>query len=857
MKIDKIHIYGFGQWQDKTFDFKDDLQVFLGPNEAGKSTLYQFILQLLFGFANRKQKDEYYRPLHSLAYGGKIWLRTEELGSFTVERVEKQGQMLCQVHLSNGEQGGEELLQYCLSGMNGSWYDHFYGINLKALQAQQQLPLADLNQFYLNEGILGSQQLMQAEKERHEQADQLYRKQARIRPINAQLSYMEDLEKELKQAKKQNKSYMSLLKDEASKKDQLNQWENQLKQKKKQMKKIEQMREDWPKFEKIEKLDEQVKSMTEHPLPQNGLVKYEEISEKIQQLKNERTDFLKELKQEEQTGRVGPVLTHAEIERLQKRLQKLHVQAEKMSWLEKEEKESIEDLLKWSSQAELEPEKLATIAHRYEEDPQAVEKLWKNIQEENHELVLLEKSLKQEANQKNTDSRASSMKVQLFLILLSFILSMAFFRQSNLLLTFLMVSLLLLQILTVLFVHPAVLRRLLKEKQIENRQVELEQSIRKSKGKLEDLRMAWFDLLGEGSMSMIDQDYPLEGVKSSLTAQEKLNQIRQQIFQLEEKMSLELEELGQLFGIAVQGDRLKVLTDIERQVKALRSVKGDFPLPYIKQVDKRIDQLLLQQKEWLELCQARNESEMRNFYKENDRRQGILKEMKELQASMEVKQSDFQTFENIDQLHQTFTRLEQDIQHLSQNYQQLKEEYLDLQVSIHDLESRGTYDKLRQHFEYEKSKLKNLIRQWLSYRYEAQLIHQTVSLAQEGYLPQLVQIASALFEQLTAGEYSSVFLRDGLLQVRDRQDQSFKSYQLSSATQDQLYLAWRLAFIQSLGDLRKMPIIIDDGFVNFDDHRLHQLMALLKELASKQQIIILSKDVRLSHEIASDHIQYL
>ena len=42
MKINKIEIYGFGKWNNVIFDLKQDLQVFYGLNEAGKSTLRQW-----------------------------------------------------------------------------------------------------------------------------------------------------------------------------------------------------------------------------------------------------------------------------------------------------------------------------------------------------------------------------------------------------------------------------------------------------------------------------------------------------------------------------------------------------------------------------------------------------------------------------------------------------------------------------------------------------------------------------------------------------------------------------------------------------------------------------------------------
>lgn len=43
---------------------------------------------------------------------------------------------------------------------------------------------------------------------------------------------------------------------------------------------------------------------------------------------------------------------------------------------------------------------------------------------------------------------------------------------------------------------------------------------------------------------------------------------------------------------------------------------------------------------------------------------------------------------------------------------------------------------------------------------------------------------------------------------------------LSRGTSEQLYFALKLAFIQQIRDEINLPILIDDSFVNFDDHRV-------------------------------------
>ncbi|WP_054861343.1 AAA family ATPase [Gracilibacillus sp. JCM 18860] len=55
MRIESVHIYGFGKWQNKQFYLNNSsLLEITGENEAGKSTLRQFILYMLFGLPSKK-----------------------------------------------------------------------------------------------------------------------------------------------------------------------------------------------------------------------------------------------------------------------------------------------------------------------------------------------------------------------------------------------------------------------------------------------------------------------------------------------------------------------------------------------------------------------------------------------------------------------------------------------------------------------------------------------------------------------------------------------------------------------------------------------------------------------------------
>ena len=93
MRIIAAHIYGYGKLADRTFNFKEGLNLVLGKNESGKSTLMSFIKAMLYGHKkNEREKDGFipevkkYKPWNSDKYGGYLILETDEKKILRVER---------------------------------------------------------------------------------------------------------------------------------------------------------------------------------------------------------------------------------------------------------------------------------------------------------------------------------------------------------------------------------------------------------------------------------------------------------------------------------------------------------------------------------------------------------------------------------------------------------------------------------------------------------------------------------------------------------------------------------------------------------------------------------------------------
>ena len=72
MKITDIHVDGFGVWNSMSVDeLSDGATLFFGRNEAGKTTLMQFIRAALYGFSPDRRRL-YLPPVHGGIPGGML-----------------------------------------------------------------------------------------------------------------------------------------------------------------------------------------------------------------------------------------------------------------------------------------------------------------------------------------------------------------------------------------------------------------------------------------------------------------------------------------------------------------------------------------------------------------------------------------------------------------------------------------------------------------------------------------------------------------------------------------------------------------------------------------------------------------
>lgn len=100
MRIVKVHVDGYGRLADVDLDFDVGLNVIMGPNERGKSTLRAFVTDMLYGqrrdgqAPGRGEEGDLRRPwTNPEVYGGRLWYELGRGGAFEVSRCFAKGRV--------------------------------------------------------------------------------------------------------------------------------------------------------------------------------------------------------------------------------------------------------------------------------------------------------------------------------------------------------------------------------------------------------------------------------------------------------------------------------------------------------------------------------------------------------------------------------------------------------------------------------------------------------------------------------------------------------------------------------------------------------------------------------------------
>src|SRR5215467_8818246 len=209
MRIDNIHIDGFGVWNDRNWGpLAAGLNIFHGPNETGKSTLMAFIRSMLFGFEKRGSAKRY-EPVNGGSHGG--WL--DLVVGDTHLRLERKTSrhMRGSVFVYAGDATSDETaLERLLGGTTKTLYHNVFAFGLDELEQFHTLQENEIASHISGAGLgIGASRWAAVQKDLEERQAALFLPRGQNSTINVAFKELEAVRDDLDRTEHQPQDYLA------------------------------------------------------------------------------------------------------------------------------------------------------------------------------------------------------------------------------------------------------------------------------------------------------------------------------------------------------------------------------------------------------------------------------------------------------------------------------------------------------------------------------------------------------------------------------------------------------------------------------------------------------------------------
>lgn len=805
MYISKIEIDHFGKWEHETFTFHPNLQVVQGLNESGKTTIRRFIEQMLFDFKQKKNGVYPYQPLHTNTRGGRMWIEDEGLGSLIIERTAVGSQKkLVLKSAETGQALPESMLERILHELTLSEYHSLFGFNEEELQQNVFSNEEEMHRFLYSLSVMGHKGAYEESQSLLNDANKLYRPQAKKLELNERIDRLEDLTNRLLQTKSENTLYEGYL-------------------------------------HAIKGLQQEEEELT---------TKLSKIQNRIDALEEKHTylDALEEYRAIEGQQELPKEYDHSKAVEANHCLRSFEKEIEQTKEELKRTKDQVQALVEATEDTKLEAlytkaQSMAAIEERAFELERELKTHPGNIgvQRENIQPFTEAELAKIDAMQRETQP-TTSMRTEILIGLIGIIVMIVVGFLTNQVLASVIIT-------SGLGVAGAFF--LQKNGQVIS-----------PKSKKENERVQQI-LLDKGI------EVTLEDAKRFISRNEGRNvndfiQKKAQWNQLEERLSAFKEETQDFW----KNEQITAPATINQQLGIIReawmnSQKREAKMEQLQESILKKEQHLAQLEQ--DATEVREEllnslrplgittiEAFRSHMATLDHRVALSQKRAYIEKQVAIFSSDEK-----ESLHRE--TLEEELQdevftkaQLESRRKEVRDQLVSLKTKTELMEEDEQVEALQMEADFERFEAQEAMKDWATQVYAAKWILKQLDEKVPTKVPLIVEEASRIFSRLTRGQYTKIHLSDTQSKVKQENGQWMEAFYLSKGALDQLYIAIRFAFIFQLAKKMKIPVLIDDGFVNFDRERLSIMIELMEELSRVTQVFYFTTEVPT--EISKENI---
>ena len=197
MRIRSLHVDGFGKFGGfGCGPIEQPVTVFLGANEAGKSTLLAFIRRVLFGFPDGRSRKNSYPPLAGGRHGGSVTAVSDAGEVVTLNRFSGAGGGTVTLTSAAGEPIASTELPKLLGNHSRSVFENVFAFTLDELQDDALLSDESINSQIYSAGM-GATKLPAALRVLGQEKSQLFLKGGRKHAIHEAAGALETADSRL------------------------------------------------------------------------------------------------------------------------------------------------------------------------------------------------------------------------------------------------------------------------------------------------------------------------------------------------------------------------------------------------------------------------------------------------------------------------------------------------------------------------------------------------------------------------------------------------------------------------------------------------------------------------------------
>lgn len=307
MRMTTLEINRFGRFSNQRITFPDTpLIAVYGENEAGKSTIMQFILDTWFGYPSGNELKRWLDGTGEAKAGGSLLFTGNDGARYRLERTSAEN--AAPVLIKNGVEKCDSGLM--LHGISRILYQDVFCFDLEGLRGIEKKKPAELNNLLLGAGMIGSRELASLEQTLSKKEEALFRKKGKNPELNRLFRKLETSEKTLHEWSEKMDSYRELRSRSASEQKSSDELEEQKRT-------IQDQFREWSVFASVRPMiigyREMIKEISAldgaADFPADGRSRYEELQKEIKALAKEMNGLEEQISLLDQSIAAKPVRT--------------------------------------------------------------------------------------------------------------------------------------------------------------------------------------------------------------------------------------------------------------------------------------------------------------------------------------------------------------------------------------------------------------------------------------------------------------------------------------------------------------------------------------------------------------------